>query len=39
LISTPSTTLKIAVVAPMPSASVTSAMAVNIGARFSLRRT
>ena len=39
LSSTPFTTLKIAVLAPMPSASVTTAIPVNIGARFSRRKT
>src|SRR5580658_7495626 len=34
-----SSTVKIAVFAPMPTARVTSVMAVNIGARPSLRRT
>src|SRR5450432_297124 len=38
LISTPLTTLKMAVVAPIPSASVTSAMAVNAGARPNRRK-
>ena len=33
------TTVKIAVVAPIPSARVTSAMEVNIGARPNLRNT
>ena len=36
--STPSITLKIAVLAPMPMASVTSEMAVNMGDRASRRR-
>jgi hypothetical protein len=35
----PSMTLKIAVFAPMPMASVISVMAVNIGARINRRRT
>jgi hypothetical protein len=39
LISTPLTTLKIAVFAPMPSASVISAMAVNAGAIPNRRKT
>src|SRR5580658_3285145 len=39
LISTPLTTLKIAVLAPMPSASVTRATEVNIGALPSRRKT
>jgi hypothetical protein len=39
LIRTPLTTLKMAVVAPMPSASVIRAIEVNIGARQNRRKT